>query len=206
MVDDVVAVSRCGVESVEMNAFLNQKTNIKRLQYGPDKCHQLHVGKENILCPELRIDQWKLVKSDELLTGINNLEDVLGDPHKIENVYEDKYLGDVISVDGKNTKNIAAKVAKATGILKQVKDMLEAMCLGPFYFEVALILRNSLFLNGILTNLEASYGLSDTEIEQLEKIDEDLLIKSYFGVPMLTAQYLRRCCTWRWVPHQFAIL
>ena len=49
----------------------------------------------------------------------------------------------VISVDGKNTKNIAAKVAKATGILKQVKDMLEAMCLGPFYFEVALILRNS---------------------------------------------------------------
>ena len=38
MVDDVVAVSHCGIESVEMNAYLNQKTNIKRLQYGPDKC------------------------------------------------------------------------------------------------------------------------------------------------------------------------
>ena len=31
MVDDVLAVSRCGVESVEMNAFLNQKTNLKKL-------------------------------------------------------------------------------------------------------------------------------------------------------------------------------
>ena len=62
MVDDVVAVSRCGVESVLMNAFLNQKTNIKRLQYGPDKCHQLHVGKQKTLCPELYIDEWKLEK------------------------------------------------------------------------------------------------------------------------------------------------
>ena len=48
------------------------------------------------------------------------------------------------------------------------------MCLGPFYLEVALVLRNSSFLNGFLTNLEASYGLTDAEIEQLEKVDEQL--------------------------------
>ena len=175
MVDDVVAVSRCGVESVLMNAFLNQKTNIKRLQYGTDKCHQLHVGKQNTLCPELYIDEWKLEKRDELKTGIDNLKDVLGNPHKIDNVLDDKYLGDVLSVDGKNTKNIEAKVAKATGISKQVKNILDDMWVGPYYFEVALILRNSLFLNGILTNLEVSYGLTDTELEQLEKTDETLL-------------------------------
>ena len=28
--DDVIAVSRCGVDSVAMNAYLNQKTNIKK--------------------------------------------------------------------------------------------------------------------------------------------------------------------------------
>ena len=39
MVDDVLAISKCGVESVEMNAYINQKTNIKRLQFGPDKCY-----------------------------------------------------------------------------------------------------------------------------------------------------------------------
>ena len=32
MVDDVLAVSACGSESVAMNAFLNAKTSIKRLQ------------------------------------------------------------------------------------------------------------------------------------------------------------------------------
>ena len=171
----MVVVSRCGIESVEMNAYLNQKTNIKRLQYGPDKCHQLHIGKNNILCPDLYIDQWKLAKKDDLKTGVENLEDVLGDQYKLENVLDDKYLGDMISVDGRNTKNIAAQVAKATGILKQVKNILEDMCLGPFYLEVALVLRNSLFLNGFLTNLESSYGLTDAEIEQLEKVDEQLL-------------------------------
>ena len=61
---------------------------------------QLHVGKKDILCPDLYIDQWK----DELKTGVENLEDVLGDQYKIENVLDDKYLGDVISVYCRNTK------------------------------------------------------------------------------------------------------
>ena len=49
------------------------------------------------------------------------------------------------------------------------------MCLGPHCLEVALTLRNSLFINGILTNMEASYGLKDSEIDQLEQMDEWLL-------------------------------
>ena len=124
----------------------------------------------------LSIDQWLNARFEgKLYITSLSLIIVLGEPHKLENVLHDKYLGDVISVDGKNTKNIAAKVAKATGILKQVKNILEDMCLGPYFFEVALILRNSIFLNGFLTNLEASYGLADAEIEQLEKLDESLL-------------------------------
>ena len=64
MVDDVLAISKCGVDSVIMNAFLNQKTSIKKLQFGPEKCHQLHVGKYQIQCPELFIDEWKLKKKN----------------------------------------------------------------------------------------------------------------------------------------------
>ena len=175
MVDDVLAVSRCGVESVEMNAFLNQKTNIKKLQFGPDKCHQLHVGEKRITCPDLYIDEWKLEKHDEMKTGVDNLVDVLTDEHKIEVASDEKYLGDIISVDGKNSKNIAARAAKAQGIFKQLKNILEEMSFGKYLFEVAVVLRNSLFVNGILTNLEASYGLSNSEIEELEKVDEQLL-------------------------------
>ena len=95
--------------------------------------------------------------------------DVLADDCKIEMAEAEKYLGDVISVDGRNTKNIEAKVDKAQGIIKQLKGMMEEMCFGQFIFEVAIILRNSFFINGILTNLEASYGLTDSEIEKLEQ-------------------------------------
>ena len=106
---------------------------------------------------------------------MENLEDVLSELYKIEVATEDKYLGDIISVDGKNTKNIQARAAKAHGILKQLKTILEEMAFGRYLFEVAVILRDSLFVNGILTNLEASYGLTDSEIEELEKCDEQLL-------------------------------
>ena len=175
MVDDVLAVSLCGSDSVAMNAFLCQKTSMKRLQYGPDKCHQLHVGKSKDLCPELYIEEWKLTKKDELKTGIDNLVDELDEQHNIEKVLEDKYLGDILSVDGKNTKNIAAKISKAMGIVKKVRDILDNMCLGPYLFEVGVVLRNSLFLNGILTNLEASYGLTAAEVTELEQMDENLM-------------------------------
>ena len=171
----MVAVSKCGVDSVEMNAFLNQKTNLKKLQFGPEKCHQLHVGKHKINCPELYIDQWKLEKKDSMETGIENLEDVQTNEHKIEMVEEEKYLGTIISVDGSNLKDIEAKADKAQGILKQVKSMLEEMCFGNFLFEVAMVFRNSFIINGILTNLEASYGLTLDQIEKLEKCDEQLI-------------------------------
>ena len=141
----------------------------------PDKCHQLHVGENRITCPDLYIDEWKLEKHDEMMTGVDNLVDVLTDEHKIEMSSDEKYLGDIISVDGKNSKNIAARAAKAQGILKQLKNILEEMSFGKYLFEVAVVLRNSLFVIGILTNLEASYGLSDSDIEELEKCDDQLL-------------------------------
>ena len=56
-------------------------------------------------------------------TGVENLVDVLTDEHEIEMASDDKYLGDIVSVDGKNSKNIAARVDKAQGIFKQLKNM-----------------------------------------------------------------------------------
>ena len=131
----VLAVIQCGVESVAMNAFVYRNTNLKKLQYGPEKCHQLHVGKNTGVCPELFIDEWKLVKKDELVTGIDNLVDVMENVHKVESVKNDSYLGDIISVDGRNTKHIAAKRAKAIGIKKQIINILEDMCLGPYFLR-----------------------------------------------------------------------
>ena len=61
MVDDAIAISECGYKTNMMNAFLNTKTSLKKLQYGVNKCFKLHVGKTCIkdICPELSVDDWK---------------------------------------------------------------------------------------------------------------------------------------------------
>ena len=53
MVDDLLSVSHCGKDSVMTNAFLNAKTNMKKLQYGEDKCHKIHVGSDKSICEYL---------------------------------------------------------------------------------------------------------------------------------------------------------
>ena len=177
MIDDLVCPAVCGVDSVLVNAYINAKTNVKKLQFGVKKCHQLHIGKANDLCPTLKVDNWELHKVDEVKTGVENLEDVLVGSHDLEKVDKEKYLGDIISVDGRNRKNINSRKEKAVGIINQITSILQDICFGPFHMEVALMLRNSLFINSILVNSEAWYGLTDEEIVELEKEEENLLRK-----------------------------
>ena len=52
---------------------------------------------------------------------------------------------------------------------------MNEVSLGKYRVEAGMKLRNAMLINGILTNCEVWYGLSDKEIEKLEKIDEYLL-------------------------------
>ena len=61
----------------------------------------------------------------------------------------EKYLGDLISSDGSNKKNIQARKEKGIGIVSQIMGILEGTIYGPYYFEVGLILRSSLLVNSI---------------------------------------------------------
>ena len=81
-------------------------------------------------------------------------------------VQSDVYLGDVILADGSNTANIKARVSTGNGILSQIRNYLETVSFGAHYFKIALIL-----LNGILTNCDSWYGLSESEISDLESLD-----------------------------------
>ena len=135
MVDDLLSVTECGVESVKVNGFLNSKTNIKKLQFGEDKCKKLHIGKKKHLCPKLHVDTWKLEKEDEKKLGIKNLKDVFCGDYQMEDVESMKYLGNILSMDGKNVKNIASRKAKAWGSVRQILSILEETCFGPYFLS-----------------------------------------------------------------------
>ena len=172
MVDDLLCISTCGVNSVLMNSFINSKSSIKKLQFGVDKCHRIHVGRNRVICPSLKIDKWKKVALDN-----DSIEDVLEGSHIIQDSNDQKYLGDIISNNGKNDKNIAARVKKGFGIIQQIIAILEEIFFGKYYFSVAKILRESLFINSILLNSEVWYNLTNANIDELEKLDNILLRK-----------------------------
>ena len=128
-------------------------------------------------CPELYVDNWMLKKKDEIFTNLEDLVDEEIGESLLNDTESEKYLGDVISCDGRNTKNVKARRSKGVGIVEQILKILGGTIYGPYYFEVGLILRKSLFIKSVLTNSESWYGLKETEIEQLEQVDEMLLRK-----------------------------
>ena len=76
----------------------------------------------------------------------------------MSHVSEDTYLGDILSSDGKNTKNINNRVGRGLGKINDVMNILNKMPLGQDYFKVALLLRESIFLNSVLTNADIWFG------------------------------------------------
>ena len=90
-------------------------------------------------------------------TSIEDIEDVCNEPVEMEEKIDEKYLGDIISVDGRNIKNIKARVAKGKGINSRIMSILNGIPFGQYYFEVALILRNSLLVSSLLCNSESWY-------------------------------------------------
>ena len=116
------------------------RIELKKLKFhvpdkdGKTKCHKMHIGKKQEACPILKVH--------------NTV---------IENVTEDTYLGEIISSDGKNSKNIAKRLSKGVGIISQILHILEMVSLGHHYIEIAVLLRQALFINGILTYSEIWY-------------------------------------------------
>ena len=103
----------------------------------------------------------------------------------MEEKREEKYLGDVISTDGRNIKNVKARVAKGIGIVSKILSILEGIPFGQFYFEVAVILRDSLLVSSMLSNSEAWYNVTNAELELLETVDVKFL-RGIFKAPKAT--------------------
>ena len=75
----------------------------------------IHEFKQEFKCQDLTVEKWEEIK----ITNDENEcieEDVFVDEAKMEEKLEEKYLGDVISTDGRNLKIIQQRVAKGKGI------------------------------------------------------------------------------------------
>jgi hypothetical protein len=176
MVDDLLCISECGHKTAMLNAYINHKTNSKKLQFGAEKCKKLHVGhsQEEHKCQDVKVEHWAELEMKNEITGEIELNDTFAGELIMEEKDEEKYLGDVIFNDGKNIKK-QARIAKGKGSVTQILTMLKGIPFGQHYFEVGILLRDSLLVSSILFNAEAWYNLSSTELDLLETIDVSLL-------------------------------
>jgi hypothetical protein len=78
MIDDAIAVTECGPESVKVNAIIKSKVDMKNLRLGHNKCFKMHVGKNDSCCPMLKVQEKPMLTSNRA-----------------------KYLGDLITSDCK---------------------------------------------------------------------------------------------------------
>ena len=73
MVDDLLAVRKCGVDSIETNTTINTIIEMKKLEFHipkpnkKSKCHYLHVGKPSHVCPGMKVHGNKSEKVSEAL-------------------------------------------------------------------------------------------------------------------------------------------
>ena len=56
---------------------------------------------------------------------------------------------------------------------------------GPHHFEIAMLLRDSMLVNGTTTNAEIWYNFSDTEIKEFKYLDH-LFVRKLLEVPRST--------------------
>ena len=123
MVDDVITVSNVE-NTLRMNNLVNTFIESKKLRLSETKCSRIHIGKGHTTCPNLKVHNHEM--------------------HEAEN---EKYLGDIVDQSGKIEATIENRIKRGQGAVAQIKAILSEIPFGHHRMEVALKLRESIFLN-----------------------------------------------------------
>ena len=155
MIDDVLAVTKCGIDSLEVNSLINMKIEAKKLRLSDEKCIFIHVGKSCDTCDNnLKVHE-KNMKKKHIGT----------------------YLGEIITSDGKLDETVDKRRSKGVGILSQITGIISSVSFGFHYFNISFTLRESMLLNGMLFNCEAWNYITEKQLEILEEVDLMMLRK-----------------------------
>jgi hypothetical protein len=174
-------VTEAGIKAQEMNAFINIKTAEKGLQFGPTKCKSMIVGKDisTVINSNIMVDKWSVSYTENVTTGKDDLKEIYCGLTEVEKTANQKYLGFVLSntFTGDNMVNIGEIRNKLIGVVKSTLNKLNSLNLKKYYFECAVILLNVMVRSSILYASEMYYDLKETEVRQLERIEEGYLRK-----------------------------
>ena len=179
MVDDVFLISESGYKAQRLNGFINAKTAIKKLQFGTQKCQVMHIGKH---IPEhkkadLYVDGWIMTETEVKNTNTEDESEVFNGEEELKETENTKYLGQFISNDGTNTKNIENRVQKGIGLVNKIETTIKNTPGGKYHFELAVLMRNAILISSILSNSEIWYNITELEYRKLEQTDKILLKK-----------------------------
>ena len=155
MIDDIIGISCCGDDTIELNAIINTKIECKKLRLSEDKCYKMHICKKTSECSQALKVHDKPMKT----------------------VKEATYLGDVISDNGSLDATIEERCNRSVGIITQISSLLSSVSLGNFHFDIAMVLRESQFINSIMTNSEIWHNVLKKHTDCLEQKDLDLFRK-----------------------------
>ena len=88
---------------------------------------------EDHKCQPLYVDKWEEFENQNGENGSLEIQEKYVGEEQMEETEEEKYLGDIVSKDGRNLKNIQMRVNKGKGILKKIKNILEEIPFGKLY-------------------------------------------------------------------------
>ena len=102
MIDDIISFAKCGPKSIALNSIIDTKITMKKMIFGPSKCHNLHIGHNTERCPTLKVQG-------------NN----------VNQKNHSTYLGDELSSDGSNDLTISSRRGQGIGAISQILALVD---------------------------------------------------------------------------------
>ena len=121
------------IKKREIEFIYKCKEGNKKLQYGQDKYFTMRIRKkqEDFKDIAMFVDGWKLDEVDNIDIFEGNME--------ISHINSEKYLGQILSSDSRNTLNITKMRNKSIEIKNKIIEMLNIMSVGINHFKVVII-------------------------------------------------------------------
>ena len=160
-VDDVVSCMEGEQNQKKALNRMDEFATKHKLKWGKDKCNIMRVGKH-----KAETHNWKI-----------------GDM-KIEETMQYKYLGDVISSNGKNTYNLESRKNKIQATSININAIASSEVLNQIETSVLLELHEKMNITGFLNNSE-TWILNKGDVKLIEATEIQAL-KSLFDLPLHT--------------------